>query len=147
MKVLVLITLISTLRLVHTRTILPKIAPTSTTTTTTTSTWWVVGYCTQNKPCSENQGDCDSDNECKAGLLCGKNNCPKNLGYEIWVDCCYSPSPGLDMSCTGSSGTCLNCFYSLMYFSTLFHSTVGKNSHFWRIKICQKLKFHDLKVA
>jgi len=26
-------------------------------------------------------------------------------------------------------------------------STVGKNFHFWRIKICQNLKFHDLKVA
>ena len=29
-----------------------------------------------------------------------------------------------------------------------FHyCTVGKNSHFWRIKICQHLKFHDLKVT
>ena len=70
-----------------------SITTSSTTTSTTTSTtFWVVDFCKPNKPCGENEGDCDSDNECKAGLLCGKNNCPKNLGYEIWVDCCYSPS-------------------------------------------------------
>ena len=31
--------------------------------------------------------------------------------------------------------------------SILLARTVGKNIHFWRIKICQNLKFHDLKVA
>ena len=28
-----------------------------------------------------------------------------------------------------------------------YECTEGKNFHFWRIKICQNLKFHNLKVA
>ena len=46
----------------------------------------------------ENEGDCDSDFHCKAGLKCGKNNCKavkSSFGgfKEIpkGFDCCYKP--------------------------------------------------------
>ena len=42
--------------------------------------------------CGENEGDCDTDNDCKAGLKCGtKNakNCPS--GFPSYYYCCYKP--------------------------------------------------------
>ena len=42
-------------------------------------------FCSIEKPCGEDQGDCDSDSECQSNLFCGYNNCPI-LGSE--VDCC-----------------------------------------------------------
>ena len=46
-------------------------------------------------------GDCDVDSHCKAGLTCGKDNCPSSLGWPTWVDCCEKgsatpapPNPG-----------------------------------------------------
>ena len=43
-------------------------------------------YC---NTCSENEGDCDSHDECQDGLACGSNNCPVSLGFDSEVDCCY----------------------------------------------------------
>lgn len=51
-------------------------------------------FCTSSDPCSEGQGDCDRDNECQAGLSCGKNNCQKfNSSVPFCADCCHRP-PG-----------------------------------------------------
>ena len=44
-------------------------------------------YC---NTCSENEGDCDSHDECQDGLFCGSNNCPASLGFDSEIDCCSS---------------------------------------------------------
>ena len=49
--------------------------------------------------CSENEGDCDSHNECQDGLACGSNNCPASLGFDSEVDCCYQPTVGDEDFC------------------------------------------------
>ena len=43
----------------------------------------------ETKICGENEGDCDSDNDCHAGLKCGHNNCPSTFPSQY--DCCYKP--------------------------------------------------------
>ena len=45
-------------------------------------------FCTTDKPCEVNEGDCDSNDECKSHLFCGSNNCPDSLGFLSTVDCC-----------------------------------------------------------
>ena len=47
-------------------------------------------FCASEMPCGENEGDCDSHDECQSGLLCGSNHCPASLGYDAETDCCYS---------------------------------------------------------
>ena len=42
-------------------------------------------YC---NTCSENEGDCDSRDECLDGLACGSKNCPVSLGFDSEIDCC-----------------------------------------------------------
>ena len=42
--------------------------------------------------CAENEGNCDSHDECQHGLACGSNNCPVALGFNSEVDCCYQPA-------------------------------------------------------
>ena len=50
--------------------------------------------CTKDKKCSEEQGDCDSDDECQEGLSCGTDNCSKKEGgdWDAADDCCYKPA-------------------------------------------------------
>ena len=38
--------------------------------------------------CSENEGDCDSHDDCQSNYFCGSNNCLASLGYSSQVDCC-----------------------------------------------------------
>ena len=45
-------------------------------------------FCITDEPCNVNEGDCDSDDECKSHLFCGSNNCPVSLGFLSSVDCC-----------------------------------------------------------
>ena len=52
--------------------------------------------CTSGNRCDVDQGDCDSDDDCKIGLKCGRDNCPTKSGHQ-WDstdDCCYKPMPG-----------------------------------------------------
>ena len=43
--------------------------------------------CGLSHKCDENQGDCDSDSDCKCGFKCGDNNCQ---GFpDSTYDCCY----------------------------------------------------------
>ena len=58
-----------------------------------------IGFCAC-KSCSENKGDCDSDNDCEQGLACGSNNCPDYLGFNSEVDCCYTLAVGHEDFCT-----------------------------------------------
>ena len=49
--------------------------------------------CTTANQCDIDEGDCDVDGDCKAGLLCGTDNCPIKTGFQ-WDatdDCCYKP--------------------------------------------------------
>ena len=57
--------------------------------------------CTSSIPCGEWEGDCDSDDECQPGLVCGHNNCPlKPQGWwahgkwDTTDDCCYRARNG-----------------------------------------------------
>ena len=45
-------------------------------------------FCTTDEPCELDEGDCDSDDECKSHLFCGSDNCPTLLGFSSSIDCC-----------------------------------------------------------
>ena len=52
-----------------------------------------ISFCSTSELCEEDQGNCDSkgDHECAGGLKCGVDNCPPNLEFKHWVNCCYQP--------------------------------------------------------
>ena len=59
--------------------------------------------CSHDRQCGELEGDCDSDSDCRAGLVCGKNNCPVvDYGtFTVGDDCCYKEvCSGGDNCCT-----------------------------------------------
>ena len=56
-------------------------------------------FCTLENPCGANQGDCDSNDACLDGLICGLNNCLASLDYDNEVDCCYTPVVGDEDFC------------------------------------------------
>ena len=45
--------------------------------------------CTKENKCDWFQGDCDKDEECKDGLVCGSNNCQTGMGIDVRIDCCW----------------------------------------------------------
>ena len=45
-------------------------------------------FCTIDEPCEVDEGDCDSNDECKSHLYCGSKNCHGSLGFLSSVDCC-----------------------------------------------------------
>ena len=47
--------------------------------------------CTSSNQCGINEGDCDSDNECKVNLVCGRNNCVGDT-FDSTDDCCTNSS-------------------------------------------------------
>ena len=54
--------------------------------------------CSITNPCNDNEGHCQSDDECKSYLKCGHNNCPSEQGYLSKSRCCYDYcSQWLDM--------------------------------------------------
>ena len=57
-----------------------------------------IGFCNCNT-CFENEGDCDSHDECQDGIFCGSNNCPASLGFDSEFDCCYQPTIGDEHFC------------------------------------------------
>ena len=48
--------------------------------------------CTNENKCDQFQGDCDNNEHCKAGLVCGSNNCPTGMGIDLRMDCCWKGS-------------------------------------------------------
>ena len=45
--------------------------------------------CTTGSQCGVAEGDCDTDADCKTGLVCGKNNCRNfNQQSNYFADCC-----------------------------------------------------------
>ena len=54
-------------------------------------------FCSVGTPCSFKQGDCDNDDECVKGHLCGENNCRDYRSEAAETsDCCI---PGDSNSC------------------------------------------------
>ena len=50
-------------------------------------------FCASGIPCGENEGDCDSNYECQANLVCDiANNCTTSLGFLSDVNCCVNIS-------------------------------------------------------
>jgi hypothetical protein len=47
-------------------------------------------YCTPSCPCNIGEGDCDRNDECLSGLICGRNNGP-TFGFPAGTDACVSP--------------------------------------------------------
>merc|ERR1712018_1116077 len=45
--------------------------------------------CTVENTCAEGRGDCDSDDECDNGLVCGKYAC--GAGFPDNMSCCIAP--------------------------------------------------------
>ena len=47
--------------------------------------------CSSKQKCNEDEGHCVSDDDCKQGLKCGKNNCRKQKGLQRsdWMDSIY----------------------------------------------------------
>ena len=78
---------------------------TTTTATTTLNCNSVTSYCngdwnfcSSSYPCGELEGDCDQSSECNAGLICGADNCPSDLGFDSAVDCCIPQSTTINPS-------------------------------------------------
>ena len=46
-------------------------------------------FCSKDYPCGPEEGDCDFDDECQAGLVCNTvTDCSSNFGLDDHVDCC-----------------------------------------------------------
>ena len=61
-------------------------------------------FCSSSYPCGEDQGDCDSDSQCNAGLICGTDNCPSHLEFDSTVDCCIPQSSSTTTTSTNTTG-------------------------------------------
>ena len=69
--------------------------------------------CHKDNKCGENEGDCNSDSDCKEGLKCGSNNCAQTKRIvnqtSFWDaddDCCYQPSCFKQNPCGELEGDC-----------------------------------------
>ena len=58
-----------------------------------------IGFCSCYS-CSNLEGDCDFDNQCQEGLICGANNCLASFGFDTHTDCCYVSTVGSEDFCT-----------------------------------------------
>ena len=47
--------------------------------------------CTFTQPCGIGEGQCLHDRECRANLVCGRNNCYHILGFPNNTNCCKPP--------------------------------------------------------
>ena len=67
-------------------------------------------YCAEYGPCSEGEGDCDSDSECASGLICAQD-VGANYGWSSLVDVCELPNGHPDYCaeygpCSEGEGDC-----------------------------------------
>merc|ERR1711962_1570721 len=64
--------------------------------------------CSSTNKCGEGEGDCDNDNECQSGLVCGKDNCQSFIpGANSQADCCVKPA--VATNCNGSTSAWSCC--------------------------------------
>ena len=105
--------------------------------------------CTSANKCREMDGDCDSDSDCEAGLVCGINNCPKKYGDE-WNDsddCCSKlnlkteatcqsirPQVSCDERGSHKALTCSDCIKGIESFWRIF-----LNGPFISTFVCNKI--------
>ena len=73
--------------------------------------------CTAADPCEEGEGDCDGDDDCGAGLVCGDNNC-KQFGafFHPKDDCCVKTGePPAEETIYGMEGRliCMICMMTI----------------------------------
>ena len=62
----------------------------------------VEGCCTKDNPCEVNEGDCDSNEDCKGDLRCGQANCDaEKFGIKSKTDCCYEHIGNISLSWIG----------------------------------------------
>ena len=77
-------------------------------------------FCTTADPCSVDEGDCDTNNECQSNLFCDITiSCPAYLGFASNVNCC-------------SNGSGCKSYNSIIYYYfllILFSSKI--NSYIW----------------
>ena len=53
------------------------------------------GYCTAQKLCNHNEGDCDFNSHCNGiSSFCVDNSCPSTLGFSNGTDCCKDACHG-----------------------------------------------------
>merc|ERR1712168_643028 len=67
------------------------------------------GCCEPHTPCDKDEGDCDSDWDCKGALYCGGDNCVKSWRhptFDVLDDCCYGT-----YTCKGYDDCCGNAGY------------------------------------
>jgi len=57
--------------------------------------------------CIAGEGDCDENDQCVTGLVCGTNNCGTDL--DDLADCCYDPTDLIESTCDGSSPNMWTC--------------------------------------
>ena len=48
-------------------------------------------FCSETYPCTVGQGDCDSDSECRPGLVCLNEDVGYAYGFNAYVDVCVRP--------------------------------------------------------
>ena len=46
-------------------------------------------YCTPETPCGQDEGNCQTNDQCLEGYRCGYKNCPSNLGFASDTNCCF----------------------------------------------------------
>merc|ERR1719430_430066 len=64
--------------------------------------------CTPQDPCGNNDGDCDTDDDCAGLLVCGNNNCPQDLFvslFDVDDDCCELASTTSTTSTTSTESS------------------------------------------
>ena len=49
-------------------------------------------WCTTEKPCGQDEGNCETDDHCLEGYICGYRNCPSELGFASETNCCFEKS-------------------------------------------------------
>ena len=49
-------------------------------------------WCTTEKPCGQDEGNCETDDQCLEGYICGYRNCPSELGFASETNCCFEKS-------------------------------------------------------
>ena len=74
--------------------------------------------CSPTQPCSEWQGDCNTNADCAGRLVCGQDNC-FGSGYSETDDCCRAPLGGwanewdIDMNFRCPTGKYISHMYSI----------------------------------
>ena len=86
-------------------------------------------YCSGSNLCQNNEGDCDFNNQCDYGLLCGNNNCPTESGHGSNTNCCYDYcGQWLNISAgTLTSPNYPNYYENMMTCSWMITSSIADN--------------------